>query len=69
MRINTATCKISYPQVVIGRLTLISNDLTTSFRRLLMILLVHFEYEHELLVMVLLSTFLCERVVHEKSLD
>jgi len=34
-------CKISYSQVSSGRLTLISNDLVTSFR--------HFEYEHVLL--------------------
>jgi len=33
MWINNATCKIAYPQVAIGRLTLISNGLATNFRR------------------------------------
>jgi len=33
MWINNATCKIAYPQVSIGRLALISNDLGTNFRR------------------------------------
>jgi len=33
MRINNATCKIAYPQLVIGRLALISNGLATNFRR------------------------------------
>jgi len=32
MRINNTTCKISYPQVAIGILTLISNGLATNFR-------------------------------------
>jgi len=33
MRINNVALKITYPQVVIGRLALISNNLTTSFIR------------------------------------
>jgi len=33
MRINIAACKIAYPKVAIGKLAIISNDLTTSFRR------------------------------------
>jgi len=33
MRINNATCKITYAQVAIERLALISNGLPTNFRR------------------------------------
>jgi len=33
MRINPIACKITYLQVVIGRLALISNGLATNFRR------------------------------------
>jgi len=35
MRINNATCKIAYPQVVIRRLALINNDLGTNIRRII----------------------------------
>jgi len=33
MQINHVACKITYLQVVIGRLALISNGLATNFRR------------------------------------
>jgi len=32
MRTNIVTCKIAYPKLAIGRLTLISNGLATNFR-------------------------------------
>jgi len=33
MWINNSICKISYPEVAISRLALISNDFATNFRR------------------------------------
>jgi len=35
MQINPVACKITYLQVVIGRLALISNGLATNFRRII----------------------------------
>jgi len=32
MWINNVTCKIAYPQIAIGRLALINNDVATNFR-------------------------------------
>jgi len=39
----------AYPQIVIGRLALISNDLATKFIHFINDSTVHFEYEHVLL--------------------